>query len=383
MTENNQPTICSRLKAALMVAVPAALITTTSVAQELPSTMTWSSYDVGSSGYAEASAIADAFGRKFDVRVRIQPSGTSIGRLQPLLNGRADVGYLATETFFATEGIEDFAKPQWGPQDLRVVAGRPASTGMVTTQDSGISTIAEVKGHRLALTAGNASINVKCAALLSFAGLTLDDVEVIMFPTHQGAQTSLTKGEADVTCNTPTAGAMYELEASPRGIKWLPVPAENSEGWEKLTAVAPFFAPYSESEGAGITDGEPAWIVGLRYPIVVVRADMSDDEVYAFTKALDETYDLYKDATPVMGRWSLDQSGTGPIDAPFHPGAIRYLEEKGIWNAEAASWNETRQARLDALKAAWSEYHEGHAEKSEDEFVSGWIAKRDEILAGL
>lgn len=70
---------------------------------KLPDTMTWSSYDVGSAGYAEASAIADAFGKKYGTRIRIQPSGSSIGRLQPLLSGRADVGFLATETFFATE----------------------------------------------------------------------------------------------------------------------------------------------------------------------------------------------------------------------------------------------------------------------------------------
>jgi len=373
----------SKLRAALLAAVPAALMATAGTAQELPRSMTWSSYDVGSTGYTEASAIADAFGRKYDMRVRIQPSGTSIGRLQPLLNGRAEVGYLATETFFATEGIEDFAKAQWGPQDLRVVAGRPGSTAMVTTQDSGIDTIAGVKGHRLALTAGNASINVKCAALLSFAGLTLDDVELIMFPTYAGAQTSLAKNEADVTCGATTAGSMYELESSPRGIKWLPVPADNTEGWEKLTAVAPFFAPYNEVKGAGISEDNPAEIVGLRYPIIVVRADMSDDEVYAFTKALDETYDLYKDATSIMNRWSLEQSGIGPIDAPFHPGAIRYLEEKGVWTEEADAWNEKRLARLEALQAAWSEYHGANADKPEEEFVSGWLAKRDETLAGL
>ena len=91
---------------------------------QLPDTMTWSSYDVGSAGYAEASAIADAFGKEYGTRIRIQPSGSAIGRLQPLLSGRADVGFLATETFFAAEGVYDFSTRQWGPQDLRAIAGR-------------------------------------------------------------------------------------------------------------------------------------------------------------------------------------------------------------------------------------------------------------------
>ena len=88
-------------------------------AQELPTTMIWTSYDVGSAGYAEASAIADAFGKQFGTRVRIQPSGSGIGRLQPLLQGKADYAFLATEAFFLSEGAYDFATPEWGPKALR------------------------------------------------------------------------------------------------------------------------------------------------------------------------------------------------------------------------------------------------------------------------
>jgi len=76
------------------------------VAQELPATMTWSSYDVGSAGYAEASAMADAMGKEYGTKVRIQPSGSSIGRLQPVLQKRADVGFLATEAFLLPKALK-------------------------------------------------------------------------------------------------------------------------------------------------------------------------------------------------------------------------------------------------------------------------------------
>ena len=87
--------------------------------------MVWTSYDVGSAGYAEASAIADAFGKQFGTRMRIQPSGCGIGRLQPLLQGRADYAFLATEAFFLGEGAYDFAVPDWGP-DPAARRGRPS-----------------------------------------------------------------------------------------------------------------------------------------------------------------------------------------------------------------------------------------------------------------
>ncbi|MEW5420756.1 TAXI family TRAP transporter solute-binding subunit [Amorphus sp. 3PC139-8] len=352
-------------------------------AQDLPKRMTWTSYDAGSQGYTEASAIADAFGRKYGTRVRIQPSGSSIGRLQPLLNGRASVGFLATETFFATEGVEDFANPKWGPQDLRTIAGRPGSIAMVTTQESGIDTIADMKGRRLALTVGNASINVKCAALLAFAGLSLDDIEPVYFPTYSSSQSSLNSGEADATCGATTSSAMYELEASRRGIKWLSVPAENTEGWEQLTKVAPFFSPFYETSGAGLSEDNPVQIVGLRYPIIVVRAEMDDDVVYALTKALDETFGLYENATTVTERWSLDGAGTPPIDAPFHNGAIRYLREIGVWNDQHQSWNDARLARLNTLKDAWITYKAANEKLDREPFVEGWMAKRSELLANF
>ncbi len=350
---------------------------------ELPRSMTWSSYDVGSAGYAEASAIADAFGKKFGTRIRIQPSGSAIGRLQPLISKRADFSFLATETFFASEGVYDFATRRWGPQDLRVIAGRPSSFGVFTAADANIKSLEDLKGQRFAYVAGNDSINVKCDAFLAFAGLTRDDVDAIMFPTYASTMSSLTRNEADASCTSTTPSHLYELDQSPRGIHWLEVPADNKEGWKRLKEVAPFFQPYKETIGAGISEENPVDILAYRYPMIVVRADMNDDQVYAFIKALDETYDIYKDATSVMKRWRLDKSGTPAADVPFHPGAIRYLEEKGIWTDQFDTWNNERLARLKALRDAWPKAVAEGEGKSDEEFAKIWEKYRTQALQSL
>lgn len=371
--------------AAAIMAVAAALLASpgTTRAQALPDTMTWSAYDVGSAGYAEASAMADAFGKEYGTKIRIQPSGSSIGRLQPVLTKRATIGFLATETFFASEGIYDFAERRWGPQDLRVLAGRPAAFGVFTAADSDISQIADLKGKRLALVAGNPSVNVKCEAFLAFADMTVDDVKPTMFPTYAAAMSSVLRGEADASCTTTTPSQVYELEASPHGIRWLTLPPDDEAGWERLNAVAPFFQPYQETVGAGISKEKPAQILAYRYPMMVVRADMDDDMAYAFTKAVDETYDLYKDATAVMYRWQLEEAGVPAADAPFHPGAIRYLKERGIWTDEHQAWNDTRTARLEALLAAWPKAMEEGKGKPDDEFANIWEQHRQAALDTL
>ena len=90
----------------------ASTLATPSLAK-MPTTSVWTAYDLGSSGYVEASAIADALMKTNPIKVRIVPSGTSIGRLLPLKQGSATYGYLANELYFSTEGLYDFAAPTW------------------------------------------------------------------------------------------------------------------------------------------------------------------------------------------------------------------------------------------------------------------------------
>ena len=56
----------------------------TPVLAEVPKRLVFTSYDFGSSGFAQASGIANALKQTFGTRVRIIPSGTSIGRILPL-----------------------------------------------------------------------------------------------------------------------------------------------------------------------------------------------------------------------------------------------------------------------------------------------------------
>ena len=76
---------------------------------KLPASSVWTAYDLGSSGYVEASAIAEALMKTDPIKVRVVPAGTSIGRLLPIKQGRANYGFLANELYFATEGVYDFA----------------------------------------------------------------------------------------------------------------------------------------------------------------------------------------------------------------------------------------------------------------------------------
>lgn len=342
----------------------------------MPDTSVWTAYDLGSSGYAEASGIADAIMKKHPMRVRIVPSGTSIGRLQPLRTGRANYGFLANELYFAAEATYDFAVPAWGPQDVRVVLARPASNAIAVAGDIGVKTIADLKGKRIGYVRGNPSVNVKTDAYLAFGGLTRKDIQVVWFGSYGALKTAVINNQIDGYGSVTTSANMREIEASPRGLVWPPYPASDKTGWDRIRQVADFFEPYRETVGAGISVEKPVELVGYRYPIIACYANTDADEVYAMVKAVDESMDLIRGITGSAGNWAPSISGKPPADAPWHEGAIRYLKEKGIWQAEHQAWHDQRLARLKKVMAGWEEAKKSFKGGNDEAWLAHWEEHR-------
>jgi TRAP transporter TAXI family solute receptor len=374
----------------LALAAGAAALARPALAQQrnlpnLPGTQVWSVYDVGSTGYVEASAIADAMGRAFGTRVRLQPSGTSIGRILPLKQKRVSHAWLANELYFAAEGIYEYAAPDWGPQDFRVLAGRKNAFSVVATKESGITKPEDLKGKRIAWVPANTSVNIKIEPILAFAGLTLNDLQVVQFPSYAASLRALIEGRADCAGAAPAAAVLRELEASPRGISWVQLDPNNAQGWARAQRAVPFVEPFAETIGAGMSPQNPANVMGYRYPMITVNADAPEAEVYAMMKAVADTFDMYKDSNPIMPRWAMNLAGTPPMDAPFHEGAIRYLREAGIWKPETQQWQDRTLRRLQTLRTAWAEFLPGARSRnlSEQDFATAWGERRAAALATL
>lgn len=354
------------------------------VAQEdvkLPSTMIWTAYDVGSAGYVEVSGAADAIDRKFGSKVRIMPSGTSIGRLLPLKTGKASYGWLGNELNFASEGIFEFSAREWGPQDLRTLLGRPATVGTVAGLDTDIESPADLKGKKIAYVQANPSTRMNFEAVLAFGGLAPDDIEQVVYPSYNAALTAFIEGQVDAITAVPTSSLLRQAESG-RGVRWLQLPAADTEGWDRVRKFASFYAPATETVGVSISEDKPVEIIGYRYPMISVYADADEEEVYNMVKAIDLSYDLFKDVNKVMPRWKVSLAGKTPSNAPYHPGAVRYLKEVGVWTDEDEAWNQARLERMKNVQAAW----DAAVEKADAEKVSGadwpafWEAYRTENL---
>tara|TARA_R110002096_G_scaffold126384_17_gene273248 strand:- start:763 stop:1914 length:1152 start_codon:yes stop_codon:yes gene_type:complete len=380
------------LRTAIALALAGTVSTALAADPVLPKSMVWTAYDLGSTGYAEATSIANAFKKNYGTRVRIVPAGTSIGRMLPLVTGKAQFGFLASEAFFAAEGTYDFATQQWGPQDIRIVAGRVASVGFITAGDIGVKEISDLKGKRIGFVKGNPSVNVKNEAYLAFGGLTRADIQEVWFGSYNAMSTALLANQLDAFGSATTSALAREIEASPRGLVWPQFRPENKQGWKTMTDLLSFTSPYLETKGAGLSEQNPAWLVGFRYPMVTVYPEaVGTDEAYNYIKALDESFDDYKNVNSLGQNWAIEKAGRPPYDAPTHDGAIRYMKEKGLWRDEDQAWQDNRLARLNAVLAAWDEaqasFHEWRAAEeakgtkvsADDAWLEYWEKARMDI----
>jgi TRAP transporter TAXI family solute receptor len=257
-------------------------------------------------------------------------------------------------------------------------------------KDTGAKTIKDMKGKRIGYVKGNPSVNVKNEAYLAFAGLTEKDIEPVWFGSYNAMKTAVINNQLDGFSTVTTSANMREIEASPRGLVWLPFPAADKEAWARAQKVLDFLEPRKETLGAAVPAGGVE-LIGLRYPMITTYASTSADEVYAICKGVEENMAAIKAATGTGDQWDPKHSGLPRADGPWHDGTIRYMKDKGWWTDEADKWQTQRLARQNKLIAAWSkaeaafkdhvaaEAKKGNKIEGDEAWVKFWMDTRSSV----
>lgn len=349
---------------------------------DLPSTLAWTAYDVGSAGYNQSVAIGKAFKDAYGIDLRVLPGKNDVSRTVPLREGK--VHFSATgvgASYFAQEGMFDFGAREWGPQPVRLLLTSLSDANLTVgvAGDIGVETMADLEGKRVAWVAGAPALNQNVEAMLYFANLTWDDVEKVEFSGFGASWDGIINDQVDAAFAITTSGKAYQAESSPRGVVWPPLPHDDKEGWARLNESAPFFVPNMATVGAGLSEGNPHEGAAYPYPILIAYADQDDDLVYNMTKAMIEQFDNYKDGAPGAAGWALERQQFDWV-VPYHEGAIRYLEEIGVWKEEHQQKNDHLIERQNVLQEAWQTYTSGDAPEDEEAFYQGWLTARAAAL---
>lgn len=351
----------------------------------LPSTMIWSVGDDDGPRYREALAIAEAISKAHGTRIRLQPSENAFGRMEQLKDRQVTHGMLGMEAFFAAEGLLNYVSPTWGPQDLRGLLGRMSATSLIARAGSGISKLPDVKGKRVARLPRNSPLGYRTDVILEAAGITPQDVTLVEFPNNSAALAALAQGEIDCAGAVTTAASVRALDAIADSIVWIELPAAEKDLWARLYRALPLAVPVLEDSGPGIDKAAPKALMGFRDPVITVYADAAELEVYAVTKAIADSFDLYKGVEPLLERWGLPQAAGFPSALPFHEGAIRFLKEKSVWTPDHQRWQDAIIKRQSRLRQGWADMMGKEPAKSATPAALAelWMPRRAEILKSL
>jgi TRAP transporter TAXI family solute receptor len=350
-------------------------------AAELPRSMAWSAYNLGTTGNSQAVAIAKMLKDRYGVSLRILPGKNDVSRLLPLVKGRVQFSANGVATFFASEGVFQFAAPNWGPLPLRLVmtSNGDSNQALAVAADLGIETYADLRGKRVPYVRGAPSLNVGTEALLACGGIGWDDVERIEFPGYQAMWDGIINNQVDAAFATTVSGPTRRLEASPRGIFWPAAPHDDEACWAGIRKMGPYFMPHIGTRGASISESAPHEGGTYPYPLLT-GLDSSDAAVVGeLVRALHEHYDDYKNADPGSIGWALDRQIFRWV-VPYHEGAVRMYRELGAWSDEDQAHNEALLERQAVLGSAWAEMSDSDLEG--DAFRAAWMAKRKAALTG-
>ena len=355
-----------------------ALVATSALAHgtdvTLPRSMAWSAYNLGTTGYNQAVGIGQALKRHYGTTLRVVPGKNDVSRLLPLVKGRVQFSANGIATYFAQEGVFQFASGKWGPSPVRLVltSNGDGNQALAVAADTGVTHPAGLKGRRVAYVRGAPAINVSTEAVLACGGLTWDDVQRVEFPGYNAMWNGIVNGQVDAAYAATVSGPARKLEASPRGIRWLPMQHDDASCWEAVAKLAPYFRRHVGTRGAALSEAVSHEGGTYPYPLLIALASTDEALVTNLARALHRHYDEYKDADPGSIGWALDRQDFQWV-VPFHDGAVTFFREAGVWSAALQAHNDRLVQRQAVLAQAWQ------ARESDD--VTAWMALRAERLA--
>jgi TRAP transporter TAXI family solute receptor len=333
---------------------------------KFPAIIYWGSGDVGTQAYTADAIVAEKIAPVLGSKIRLIP-GNDTERINMLRAGRIHLSYSGADLYWASMGLGSYSTFALGPQPLRIVwAGWPDFGGIIgiATAGAGIKTPYDLKGKRYIRVIGAAWSHESLRGILAFGKLTLDDVKIVDVSTGGAAYKALAEGKGDFSCFSNIAPGTYEAEAGPHGIYLIRYPHEDKEGWERYRKIIPYQVPGYVSVGAGVKKGEKIPAPQYPNPVTATQASTPDEFVYAICKAIYSKMNEICAANPNVEairpeRIIPEMTALGP----FHPGAIKFLKEIGIWKEAHEIANKKRLVQMEKVDKRWGTFVDEVEEK--------------------
>lgn len=240
--------------------------------------------------------------------------------------GEGDIGFTNGDTAYeAYSGTGRYAGKKL--PDIRVlfagVAGGPLH--VLVPKNSGITSYSQLKGKKIAIGPQGNTTEYATLLLLKLYGVEKSDMRLSYINYDDGIQ-AMQDGQVDATAAVaplpiPSVKQLATFGKFPFEI--LSVDDEKGKAFLKdypyynlVTIPADMYGLGHEVKTISSTN------------IVIANAKMSEETVYQITKAIFENLQTFQNAHPSGKSVKLENAPVNYI--PMHPGAEKYLKEKGI-----------------------------------------------------
>ena len=304
-----------------------------SPAPKLPAIVSFATAAEGTTSYIAGGAFANILSKYVSIKATIEPSGAATRWVPLMARQEVDFGIHCAypDMNDAYYGLAGYQK--MGPQPILSFADGHIVPWALMTNDPNIKTVYDLKGKRLyGRIVGQSLYERGVPALLSSAGLT-GQVEVVTFPNVIEAARGLVEGRADALLYLPMVAPVLEATRA-RQLYAVAVPKDVVDKVNKIEP-ALMFGIWKKGLAFAAQD-TPSLFQGCG---MVVRETLSPAVVSTILKTIYNHYDEYKGSHSVLPEWT-PENGTRLHVTPFHPGAISYYKEKGLWTAEVEKRNQ-------------------------------------------
>lgn len=230
----------------------------------------------------------------------------------------------AAITYFAVRGEGDWDQPH----DMRSVMTLAPNVGMfLTTTSSGVKTMADLKGKRVVVGPPGAGMEYFLRPMLEAHGISMSDItplngnqDAAVGMIGDGSAAAAFLGGAVPTASITQASSSLDV---------LFIPLDPAAR-QSLIDTYPFFNPATIPANTyrNQTEAIESLNVGALHLITSAKAD--EELVYQVTKTLYENREAVVEKH-AAGRAINAENVVRNTGTEFHPGAIRYYREIGIW----------------------------------------------------
>lgn len=278
--------------------------------------------------YPLGGAMAKIFNENVEgVTANAQSTGASVENIGLVSNGETEIAFVQNDiTYYAFTGTESFADKGKIENISGMAMLYPELVQVIATKDSGIKSIEDLKGKKVAIGAPGSGVEANARQVLAVHGMTYDDLGKADFLSFDEAADQLKNKQIDaafITAGIPTS-AVTEVSQT-ANINIVPIASE------KIAELAKDYPFYTEVVvPSGTYNGQDSDIVTAAVmAMLVVPKDLDEDLVYNLTKNLYEQRQVIIDTHTRGNDIQLETALNGmPIDV--HPGAQRYYDEKGV-----------------------------------------------------